>query len=360
MKAEKVKNKKRYKNIWFVMCYIVLLGFSFVLLSYLMRPVTNSRKNLCGFYAEPNNSLDMVYVGGSACYVYWEPLRAWNQYGFTSFNFATDALQPQSIKYSLEEIRKTQAPQVYIIDIRPFQYGDIFHEEENVRNMDRVASFRNVVDNMKFSMNRYELIRDWAPTQEEKWTYQFDISKYHSNIEAVINPTNWQYIFNEKSLYTKGFYYYQGKEPLPFAESIQTEELPLEAELDSIFIDLLDYCQDENLQVLFIVHAYCNQEEDQKKYNYMERRVKEYGQGFLNVNDYFFDIGFDVENDFNDTNHVNLLGADKYSEFLAGYLAEHYDLPDHRVDPNYNQWNIDFIRWNGEMEEVRKEMNEDQ
>ena len=88
--------------------YLGLVSLKF--LSYLYRPVTTSRMNVCGFYAEPENSLDVVYVGGSACYRYWEPLKAWKDYGFTSYNFATDAIQPQVIKYILEEIQKTQKP----------------------------------------------------------------------------------------------------------------------------------------------------------------------------------------------------------------------------------------------------------
>ena len=98
-----MKIKKIYKILWGAVCNIFLFGLLSIILSYVMRPVTNSRKNLCGFYAEKSNSLDMVYVGGSACYAYWEPLAAWNEYGFTSFNFATESIQPQCIKYAMQK-----------------------------------------------------------------------------------------------------------------------------------------------------------------------------------------------------------------------------------------------------------------
>ncbi len=353
--------KRNLKYISSIGLLAVFFMISFVLLTYLLRPVTNSRKNLCGFYAEADQSLDMVYIGGSACYAFWEPLSAWEEYGFTSYDFAVDALQPQSVKYMLKEIRKTQAPQLYVIDVRPFQYGNELNEEENVINMKRVAPFRNLSDNMKLSANRVELIRQWAPEQEEEWTYQFDIAKYHSNLQALISLENWNFIFNQKYLYTKGFDYYTQMNPVSFEDMRGvTAELPLEEAVDTLFVDLLEYCKEEGLQVLFIVHAYCNTDTDQQKYNYMEKKIGEYGFGFLNVNDYFYEIGLDTETDFQDVNHVNLLGADKYTDFLADYIDKNYDLPDKRKDSGYVRWNRDYIRWQEETEIVRKQMRSGQ
>lgn len=36
--------------------------------------------------------------------------------------------------------------------------------------------------------------------------------------------------------------------------------------------------------------------------------------------------------------HVNSLGARKYTDFLEKYLSANYDLPDHRGDENYDEW----------------------
>lgn len=355
--SEKMKNKKYYRYFWSTICCVVLFGLIFVLLSYVMRPVTNSRKNLCGFYAEKNNSLDMVYIGGSACYAFWEPLAAWNEYGFTSFNLATDAMQPQSIKYAIREALQSQSPQVFVIDLRPFQYGDLLNTEENVINMERVAPFRNVADNMKYSKNRVQLIREGAPAQEPQWTYLFDIAKYHGSLINLINPENWKYIFNSKKLYSKGFVYYEDAAPIIFEDTRDvTVETPLEEEINTLFIDLLEYCRQEDLEVLFIVHAYNNSVADQQKYNYMKRIIEEYGLDFLNVNDFFYEIGFDTLSDFRDTNHVNLLGADKYTSFLASYLKEHFVFNDKRQDTQYVGWNRDYEKWMEETEAVRNKL----
>ena len=50
-------------------------------------------------------------------------------------------------------------------------------------------------------------------------------------------------------------------------------------------------------------------------------------------------------------NHVNYLGSLKYTEYLADYIDSHYDLPDHRDDPAYEQWSKDCLEF-AEQQEV--------
>ena len=176
--------RTRIENkIFMLTCGAVIFMVLFVLLSYILRPVTMNRQTLCGFYAE--DCLDVMFVGGSCCYCTWQPLQAWSDYGYTSYNFASDAIQPQVVEYAIKESERYQNPELYVIDLRPFQYGDIVDDGE--MRMDRVAPFRNFVDNIKYSYNRYELINRYAPASEEKWTYHFDIAKYHSNFNNLFN-----------------------------------------------------------------------------------------------------------------------------------------------------------------------------
>ena len=349
-----MNKKKIWLKIGVAFIFITICSVSFVLLSYLMRPITTSRKNICGFYAEEKNSLDVVFVGGSVCYTSWEPLRAWNEWGFTSYNFAIDAMQPQVIKYALEEIKKTQSPELYVIDLRPFQYGDVVGKQDTEINMERVAPFRNFVDNIKYSSNRFWAIENGAPKLEEKWTYHFDIAKYHSGISTFLNIQNWQYIFNEKSLYTKGFEgYAEAIEFEPFDVRGVTDSMQLGVELNLIFEDLLEYCSQTEMRVLFLVYGYGSSPEDQQKYNYMKTLITDKGFDYLNMNEYLYEMQLDFMTDYHDADHVTVLGADKYTNFLGVYLTENYDLPDKREDVAYMQWNKDYLRWNSEMEVLR-------
>lgn len=354
--------KKKYKCFWLVALLFIVLA-SVVALSYLLRPVSTSRKNVCGFYAEKENTLDMVYIGGSACYRYWEPLEAWKQYGYTSYNFATDAIPPQVIEYIVKEVLKTQTPDLFVVELRPFQYGDLVNEEFNVVNMEHVAPYRNVSDNMKYSHNRMKMIHNTAPEEDREWTYQFDLAKYHSLLINFFSVENWKRIDNKEELCNKGFWGSGEIGPFEWTDYSDCKlRQPLDEKLDVILKQLLEYCNSEGLKVLFVVPPYQINEEDQKKYNYMKDVIEDNGQIFLNVNDYYQEIGFNEQTDFYNMNHTNLWGAEKYTGFLSGYIKDNYSMPDHRLDEKYSNWNYCYEQWEEDIKEVgeqlKKNLNE--
>jgi len=347
------------KRVLKAVCFVAACTISFIMISILFRPVTNSRMNICGYYAEEENSLDMVYVGGSAAYVYWAPLEAFREYGFTSFNFASDSMTPQVIKYCMIEALKTQKPEVFLVDLRPFQYGDATNSEAGALDMDDEVALRNTIDQFRYSKNRYDMIEASVRNRDERIFYHFDICKYHSRIYSFFDMQSWKYLDNKEKHPFKGFSFVAKTEPIDYVDrTYATEELPLSEEMDTIFIDLLEFCKEEDLQVLFVVHSYMIQEDHQQKYNYMERVIKEYGFDYLNVNDFSDEIGYDYNKDFFNMNHVNIFGAEKYTSFLGNYLQEKYSLPDKRNEQKYQEWNDLYDEWSKEKQNTKEVINE--
>ena len=167
----------------------------------------------------------------------------------------------------------------------------------------------------------------------------------------------FQYIFNEKKSVSRGFYPYDRSNPIELFETggIEEEQILVDY-IDELFIDLLDYCKDNKLQVIFLVYPYSGQAATQQKYNYMERKVSEYGFDYLDISDYLDEIALDVSVDFYDIDHLSLLGSDKVSDFIGGYIDARYDLPDNRSNAEYAEWNEDYTIWNIEMEQIRTKM----
>ena len=68
--------------------------------------------------------------------------------------------------------------------------------------------------------------------------------------------------------------------------------------------------------------------------------VQSHGFKVLNCNTYEIceQMGLDWKTDFYNDHHVNYLGAEKYTDFFANYLASHYSLPDRRGDTRYQSW----------------------
>lgn len=339
-----------------------MLLFSFIPLSYLIRPQNDNRQNLAGFYAEPKNSLDMVYIGGSAAFVYWEALKAYNDYGFTSYCYAHNSITPQSIKYYLEEVTKTQTPEVVLIDLRPFQYGsDIVYDSEY---WEYEPYIRNGSDNMPYSTTRYNLIKTSTKNKSSTFSFYFDFFKYKSlvpqNLGLVLTrKINYNYIDNKSPHNYKSFLFVYESNPLIFNDySHIIEKKNLTEPIKNFFFDTLNYCKDNSITPLFIVHSYIQEEEHKMKYNYMKEIIESYGFDFLNTNDYYTEVNLDYSKDLYNENHVNIFGADKYTDFVSKYLKDHYNLPDKRNDPNYEGWHTLYKNFKTASDEAKVIINE--
>lgn len=81
-----------------------------------MRNASIDRANVIGIKEE--KELDVVFVGGSSTLVYWQPLKAWHEFGFTSYNYSTNSNQAENIKYYIKDILKTNSPELFEVDLR--------------------------------------------------------------------------------------------------------------------------------------------------------------------------------------------------------------------------------------------------
>ena len=346
---------------------IILMIVSLFPLTYVFRLQDHNNRIISGFYGEKENSLDMVYIGGSACFVYWEPLRAWNTYGFTSYNYAHDTITPQAVKYDMIEIAKTQSPKLWVIDLRPFQYGEekIPEVDENIPVMECEVPLRNISDHMQYSQNRIDLINAHPVKWKDKIYYYWDFLKYRENwwqiaeegIESI-KTGDFSSFGSYKSTNTyKGFHFIPSTEEVHFVDySNITEEKKLPESVDKLFLDTIKFCKDNNYNVLFVVHSYIQKESDKKEYNYMKRIIEKNGYGFLNANDYYKEVGLDYSFDMYNDNHVNIFGAEKYTDFLSKYIMEHYMLQDKRNDLEYAEWNTLYTEFSKKVDSTKKQV----
>jgi len=308
------------------------------------------RTNVIGIKEE--TELDVVFVGGSSTIVYWQPLQAWHDYGFTSYNYATNTNQAENIKYYIKDTLKTKKPKLFVVDLRAFQYWIPELEE---------AGLRNGLDSMDLGVDRMEYAwyamhnREISP-ETDVLSFYFDIAKYHTQYEAFANPTNWTYIDNSTYVPGKGFEWGPVAKRLDEPEGFMTDEKGgLDERCLQVLTDLLDYCKDEELQVLFVVCPYMITREDMMKYNTIAEVVESYGYQYLNTNEHYREMDIDFETDFYNADHVDCLGAEKYTRFLGEYICNNYEMPDHGNEHDYvERWDSEFEQFAEEAEQ-RKE-----
>lgn len=327
--------------------FIVIFLLALVCVSYIVRTNGDVKDRFSGFYAEKENTLDIVMIGSSPVFPFYSAPKIWGDTGIAAYPLSSNVQRPVAMKYLVKEAEKTQAPSLYIFEMRMFTMDD----EGLVENM---AYTRGVTDNLKYSWNRVKTIQAMVPETEDRLSFYIDLFKYHTNWRMFTFASEWENWRYHKASDLKGFYVKDevGPTTRPVAGISGILEIPDGQE--AYLKDLLQYLQEEDLQALFIVSPYGETPEEQQMFNYMAGIVEEAGYGFLNMNNYYDEIGIVFEEDFADYgSHTNAVGAEKCTEFLEDYLLEHYRFTDKRGDERYASWDRSYELWQQQLEEAK-------
>lgn len=318
--------------------FILLVSFVVTKLTYLFRNTSYSRDHITGIKEEKN--IDVVCIGSSGTFTSWEPFRAWENYGITSYCLATNALTPPMLKSYVKYAMKTHNPDLYIIDLR--QIGN----PDSDTILDREGGLRNGIDSFDISILRMECLRDCfdyyksdsSISSIDYWSYYFDLAKYHTRLDSL-NEDSFMNINNNLPSANKGFEFIEMYYEYLTYPNNQTDEIGILTDRNrSCLEELLSFCEHYNLNVLFIVTPGWFDKNSMATYNAAEKMVEERGFSFINCNKYYDEIGLDFAKDFYNEGHCNVFGAEKYTNFMTSFVKEHYDLIDHRGDSNYGEW----------------------
>ncbi len=329
--------KKNLKNIFGTLVFLALALCILASVSYMLRPTENGtgRWKVAGFYGEEKDSLDVVTIGSSAIYRFFHNPYFYEHFGMTSYNFAGADQEVQILGALIDEVEREQSPQLYVIETRKFIKG-VFADDAAA--MDEVTAteatakkeirLRRFTDNMPYSWNRFKLINDQVEGNwEDKLDYHLDIIRYHGNWEKV---TPWQirtYYDNTRNNTVKGWsniVNIDPKEPLPKFDTL--EPLPIEEDSEGYLRDLLQKCKDEQINVVFVSTPWNASEEQRRKNIYIGNIVEEYGFLFYNGNELVDEMGLDYTTDFYDNAHVNVWGAEKFTQHFGDFIVENFDL----------------------------------
>lgn len=340
-----MKPRQLVQGICFLAIVIVLLLCS----TYIVRTNGEVKDRFTGFYAESKDTIDVIMIGASPIATSFSPGSIWGETGITSYPLSTNSQNPKAIKYLLEEAYKYQKPELVVIELRMFT-------EDEKKIAEDSAHIREVTDNMKLSFNRIRAINALVEQPEERYTYYFDIIKFHSNWKMFFFPEELKkFNYVEPSL-DKGF---------EFSEEIMPLEPPTDIDMQGVcsttsghtetLNELLSYLHEHNQQALFVVTPKYLSNEYQGMMNYMGDIIEENGFQFLNMNEYYKEMEFDFHTDLMDGAHTNILGAKKCSDFLSSYLTTNYSIQDKRGQLDFATWDEANTRFENQYETIKKQ-----
>ena len=120
------------------------------------------------------------------------------------------------------------------------------------------------------------------------------------------------------------------------------ERIPVSQQLEDGIHDLLDYCEEENVKVLFVLTPQSVKDATKRgQQNTLKDIVVERGFDMLDMNELVDEIGLNDRIDFYNREHTNLHGSIKVTDYLSRYLIENYGFEDKRGDENYADWEKD-------------------
>ena len=327
--------------------FIGIFLLALVPVSYIVRTNGDVKDRFSGFYAEEDNTLDIVMIGSSPVFPYYSAPKLWGETGIAAYPLSSNVQRPAAMKYLVKEAQKTQSPSLYIFEMRMYTMEDAGLSEN-------MAYTRGVTDNLKYSHNRMETIQALVPETEERLSYYIDLFKYHTNWKMFALSSEWKNWRYEKENSLKGFFVKDevGPTQMPIAGGMEGE-LAIPEEQEAYLRELLQYLQENKLQSLFIVSPYGISAEDQQMLNYMGGIIEDAGYKFLNMNNYYEEIGIVFEEDFADyASHTNAVGADKCTAFLEEYLLANYQFTDKRGNSRYASWDKAYELWLAKLEEA--------
>lgn len=354
-------SKVSRNNLIRCIIFLAILGAVFFYLNqaFTIADSEESKKNFNQFYSEKENSLDGVYFGASTANRYWVTPKAFHDTGIAIYNLATTSQPLVVTKYLMEEAEKTQNPKIFIVELR-WAYKDA--------NLMQEAFIRKVTDGMKFSLTKIRTVNaavDFSlkgdnDIKDNKMDYYIPILKYHGRWNNGDLTTNDLLLTRTKSP-TKGFFLTPSasfRQVPQTPASYTTKTRALAPETEDMLKDLLDYCDTIDTNVLFVLSPHAAKEENVERLNEAVDMVRARGYDVLNFNtkEMIEEVGIDWDKDFFNANHTNVAGAEKFTGYLADYIAENYDIEDHRGDPEYKSWEESYDYYDDYTKEKKAKM----
>lgn len=313
----------------------------FLFLSPLFVPKTgNSKKGfyraiIQGFYDEPENSLDAVFIGESSIYKSISPIEMWEEHGFASYDFASPGQKIWDSYYCMKEALKYQKPKVIILN------ADQAFDAKPLSKFFK----SHLYDNMPLSMNKIEAVMDPVQknTTEEMASYLFPIFKYHSRW-SELDEEDFE-MANENYHYAKKGYVLIKKKKAYKGDNnyLQKEDKTnkITPESEKYLLKIKELCQENGIPLL-LLEMPAPKVWNKTKQQEMTKWAVKNNVAFLDLNKVVNEMGIDWKTDTSDKGiHMNIYGAKKVTKYVGNYLKENYSLPDHRNDPNYRHWKQD-------------------
>ena len=334
---------KKHGNLCKTIVFLLILVFIVGIIAHTFKNGDyRAYQTFYNFREEPDNEVDIVYIGASGTYAMMSAPLAWKDYHVRSYVYALPNLQPYGIKGMIKEARKTQPNAVYIVTLNAFK-------KDNISEATRAASVHYTVDYMPWSLNKIETINKMAEsagfTGKNKLEFYLPFYRFHSRW-ATMNTLEDD-AFIELNGYKSGSFYMDylyGSANLNYSFYNDTDiRLDMPEEVEADLLDIIDYCKENDVKLGFLITPQAiNDISNVALMNTAKDIVEAAGYPCFDYFHQLDEVGLNLQRDFYNTLHTNIHGAIKCTNHATKAIMDYFQLEpvpnDEEHKKSYESW----------------------
>lgn len=293
--------------------------------------------NLVEEYYREEKKHDVIFIGDCEVFSNISPVTLWEKYGITSYIRGSAQQLVWQSYYLLEETLKYEKPKVVVFNVLAMKYNEPQKEAYN----------RLTLDGMKLSKHKIGAVKASMMENEDLITYIFPLLRYHSRW-SEISAEDFKYVFGKKKLSHNGYLMRIDVKPVGYIPKGRMLADYSFGDNSYYYLEkMVRLCKENDIELILMkspsVYPYWYPEWNRQMVDF----AKDNDLAYINFLEIAEDkIGIEYDKDtFDGGLHLNLSGAEKFSEYLGEILSNDYNLPDHRNDEEYEKiWRdkVDF------------------
>ncbi|MDO4188407.1 MAG: hypothetical protein Q4D29_05390 [Lachnospiraceae bacterium] len=311
------------KKVFNILKYIVIVAVAFSLLTMLFMP-KYIEKNADGritpeFYRE-KTPLDVVFVGSSTVHAGISPMTLYKEGGLRAYDRSNSSQVIALSYYMAKEAIRCNKPKLIVCEV-----GFIYQEDDYVDE----GSSRKSLDGMKWSKEKVDAIKAMIGEEEHFIDYVFPILRFHSRWNDLCAEDIKYLLYKPTVTYNGQLLQFKTISDDKIYDPYGLEEGTIATERSMYYLQkLVDLCNENDVELALIKLPmingnWCNSIDDQ-----IQSFADKNGVLYKNFIDDFDSIGFNMHEDFTDGQHMNSIGAEKFTKVLYGFLNDNYSVLD--------------------------------
>lgn len=316
------------------------------------------------FYSLPRNTVDCLFIGNSHVYCSYIPKQLFDEQGFTSAIISSSSQSVQNSYYLLKEALLHQSPKVVVFDVSNVIFPENYDDIRDFR-LHYTSGISILPDTSIYKYENYSKIKELTTGYAPSITYEdaYAFLEYKSNFDrGALNLTSMINTFVNPASEYRTFGYYATPSVYPMEQLVPHTSSDAYKDINDVidfqyFEKMVELCKENDIDLVAVRALYTTDVDDSQMYNQLFQYLDEESIPFI---DYFAlvdELGINLQTDFRDVDHVNILGAQKITRYMGQYLMSCYNLPNSQESRKGKLWRTNSFDYQARIEEAKTNAN---